>query len=321
MTDSSPARTVVVLAGGISHEREVSLRSGRRVADSLLQRGHRVIMREPDSSLLSFLADTDADIVWPALHGASGEDGSLRALMDAQGIAYVGSQSAAAQLAWHKPTAKVLVSRAGFATPDSITLPRETFRELGASQVLDGVIRHLGTPLVVKPAMGGSAQGVTVVESADELPRAVVDAYTYGETALIERKVLGTEISVGVLDTGEGPTALPAVEIVPRSGVYSYEARYNAGETQFYTPARLDDRAAAAAAEAALGIHAALGLRHISRVDLIVDAEGTPWFLEVNVLPGLTETSLVPQGIVAAGLDLGAVYEALGEAAIRDARA
>ncbi|GGF36924.1 D-alanine--D-alanine ligase family protein [Subtercola lobariae] len=319
MTDSTPARTVVVLAGGISHEREVSLRSGRRVADSLLQRGHTVVIREPDSSLLSYLADTAPDLVWPALHGASGEDGSLRALLDAQSIAYVGSEATAAQLAWHKPTAKVLVSRAGFATPDSITLPRETFRELGASQVLNGVSKHLGTPVVVKPAMGGSAQGVTVVESEAELPRAVVDAYTYGETALIERKIIGTEVSVGVLDSGAGAFTLPAVEIVPRSGVYSYEARYNAGETQFYTPARLTPSAASAAAEAALAIHATLGLRHISRIDLIIDAEGAPWFLEANVLPGLTETSLVPQAILAAGLNLGEVYESLGEAAIRDA--
>ncbi|CAN5243043.1 D-alanine--D-alanine ligase [soil metagenome] len=320
MTDTQAKRSVVVLSGGISHEREVSLRSGRRVADSLMERGHHVIMREPDSTLLSFLASTAPDLVWPALHGASGEDGSLRALLDAQGLAYVGSESAAAQLAWHKPTAKVLVSRAGFATPESITLPRETFRELGASQVLDGVVKHLGTPIVVKPAMGGSAQGVTVVEDAADLPRAVVDAYTYGETALIERKVIGTEITIGVLDTGDGPFALPAVEIVPRSGVYSFEARYNAGETQFYTPARLDDRAADLAAEAALSIHNTLGLRHISRIDLIVDASGTPWFLEANVLPGLTETSLVPLAIIAAGLDLGETYEQLGEVAIRDAR-
>ncbi|RFA23437.1 D-alanine--D-alanine ligase family protein [Subtercola boreus] len=320
MTDTREIRTVVVLAGGISHEREVSLRSGRRVADSLLTRGHRVIMREPDGSLLAYLTETSPDLVWPALHGASGEDGSLRALLDAQGVAYVGSEAAAAQLAWHKPTAKVLVSRAGYRTPDSITLPRETFRELGASQVLDGVLKHLGTPVVVKPAMGGSAQGVTVVETEADLPRAVVDAYTYGETALIERKVSGTEISVGVIDTGDGPFALPAVEIVPRSGVYSFEARYNAGETQFYTPARIDDASAARAGEAALAIHLALGLRHISRIDLIIDSDGLPWFLEANVLPGLTETSLVPQGILAAGLDLGSVYEALGEVAIRDAR-
>ncbi|RFA17490.1 D-alanine--D-alanine ligase [Subtercola boreus] len=320
MTDTRATRTAVVLAGGISHERDVSLRSGRRVADSLLARGHRVSMREPDSSLLAFLEATAPDLVWPALHGASGEDGSLRALLDAQGIAYVGSEAAAAQLAWHKPTAKVLVSRAGFNTPDSVTLPRETFRELGATQVLDGVLKHLGTSLVVKPAMGGSAQGVTVVAEASDLPRAVVDAYTYGDIALIEKEVLGTEVSVGVIDTGEGPFALPAVEIVPRSGVYSFEARYSAGETQFFTPARLDESVAAAASEAALAIHQTLGLRHLSRIDLIIDASGAPWFLEANVMPGLTETSLVPQAIVAAGLDLGSVYEALGEVAIRDAR-
>ncbi|RFA17225.1 D-alanine--D-alanine ligase [Subtercola boreus] len=320
MTDTRATRTVVVLAGGISHERDVSLRSGRRVADSLLARGHRVTMREPDSSLLAFLESSAPDLVWPALHGASGEDGSLRALLDAQGIAYVGSEAAAAQLAWHKPTAKVLVSRAGFQTPGSITLPRETFRELGATQVLDGVLKHLGTPLVVKPAMGGSAQGVTVVAEASDLPRAVVDAYTYGDIGLIEKKVLGTEVSVGVIDTGEGPFSLPAVEIVPRSGVYSFEARYSAGETQFFTPARLDASVAAAASEAALAIHQTLGLRHLSRIDLIIDSSGTPRFLEANVMPGLTETSLVPQAILAAGLDLGAVYEALGEVAIRDAR-
>ncbi|GAA0990637.1 D-alanine--D-alanine ligase family protein [Subtercola frigoramans] len=320
MTDSPAKRSVVVLAGGISHEREVSLRSGRRVADSLMARGHRVTMREPDSTLLSFLEDASPDLVWPALHGASGEDGSLRALLSAQGIAYVGSESASAQLAWHKPTAKVLVSRAGFATPESITLPRETFRELGASQVLDGVLKHLGTPVVVKPAMGGSAQGVTVVENDVDLPRAVVDAYTYGETALIEQKIVGTEISIGVLDTGAGAFALPAVEIVPRSGVYSYEARYNAGETEFFTPARLEDDWAEAAAHAALSIHQTLGLRHLSRIDLIIDDSGIPWFLEANVMPGLTETSLVPLAIVADGLSLGSVYEQLGELAIRDSR-
>ncbi|RFA11005.1 D-alanine--D-alanine ligase [Subtercola boreus] len=320
MTDTTAPRTVVVLAGGLSHERDVSLRSGRRVADSLISRGHRVTMREPDSTLLASLAAQSPDLVWPALHGASGEDGSLRALLDAQGLAYVGSEAAAAQLAWHKPTAKVLVARAGYQTPESITLPRETFRELGATQVLEGVLQHLGTPVVVKPAMGGSAQGVTVVTEAGDLPRAVVDAYTYGETALIERKVFGTEVSIGVIDTGSGPFALPAVEIVPRSGVYSFEARYSAGETQFFTPARLDDSVAEVASEAALAIHQTLGLRHLSRIDLIIDSEGTPWFLEANVLPGLTETSLVPQGILAAGLDLGAVYEAIGEVAIRDAR-
>ena len=316
MTDVPTSRTVVVLAGGISHERDVSLRSGRRVADALTERGHTVILRDPDGGLLEFLADTRPDVVWPALHGASGEDGALRGLLDMLDIPYVGSQSMPARLAWQKPTAKELVSRVGISTPRSITLPRDTFRELGAAQVLALVSESLGSDLVVKPAMGGSALGVGVISSPEDLPRAVVDAYTYGEVALIEQRVRGVEVSVGIVDLGEGPFALPAVEIEPTSGVYSFEARYNAGETRFYAPARLDDETTSSAQQTALTVHQTLGLRHISRVDLIIDAAGVSWFLEANVLPGLTETSTVPQGILADGRSLGAVYETLGEIAI-----
>jgi D-alanine-D-alanine ligase len=181
------------------------------------------------------------------------------------------------------------------------------------------VLSGLGTPLVVKPAKGGSAQGVTIVESPEELPHAMVDAYTYSDVALIERKIEGTEVSVAVIDTGAGPEALPAVEIEPVNGVYSFDARYNAGETRFYVPARLDPEVSARVAETATRAHSALGLRHLSRIDLIVDAEGVPWFLEANVLPGLTETSIMPQAIAASGRDLGDVYVALALAAIADA--
>jgi len=317
MSDTTP-RTVVVLAGGISHERDVSLRSGRRVADSLAQHGISVELRDPDASLLSYLAETRPDVVWPALHGASGEDGALRGLLEFLDIPFVGSTSAASRLAWDKPTAKVLVARAGVSTPRSIALSRDVFRELGAQSVLDSLEEDLPVPLVVKPAQGGSAQGVTLVDDRAELPRAMVDAYTYCDVALVEQKIVGTEIAVGVIDSGDGPVALPAVEIQPLSGVYSFEARYNAGETRFYTPARLSDAVSARAAEVALQAHQVLGLRHLSRVDLIVDAAGTPWFLEANVLPGLTETSLLPQALEAAGHDLGWVYSALAEAAIRE---
>jgi len=321
MTPPQAPLTVVVLAGGISHERDVSLRSGRRVADGLRRRGATVVLRDPDASLLPYLDESRPDVVWPALHGASGEDGALFALLEHAGIPYVGSPSEAARLAWNKPTAKALVARHGVRTPESITLPKDTFRELGATSVLTSVLRSLPLPLVVKPAQGGSAQGVSIVDDASALPSAMVDAYTYGEVALIERRVTGTEISVGVIETADGPVALPATEIVPLSGVYDFAARYNAGETRFYTPARLAEGVAAAAADAAIAAHQALGLRHISRVDFIVDEEGTPWFLEVNVLPGLTETSLVPQGIEASEHNLGEIYRALAELAIQDASA
>lgn len=313
---TSTLRHVVVLAGGISHERDVSLRSGRRVADSLQQHGIEVELRDPDASLLGFLRDNRPDVVWPALHGASGEDGALRGLLEFLGIPFVGSRSQEARLAWDKPTAKTLVARAGVATPRSITLPRDAFRELGADAVFAAIHDELPLPVVVKPAQGGSAQGVTIVDDAGALARAMVDAYTYNDVAIIEQRIAGTEIAVGVIDTGEGPVALPAVEIEPLSGVYSFEARYNAGETRFYAPARISDEVASRAAEAAVTAHTSLGLRHISRVDLIVDGAGTPWFLEANVLPGLTETSLVPQALEAAGHDLGWVYAKLAEAAL-----
>lgn len=313
------ALDIVVLAGGISHERDISLRSGRRVADGLNSLGHHVTLREPDSSLLGFLTEQRPDVVWPALHGASGEDGALRALLELAGVPFVGSRTDAARLAWSKPTAKAIVARAGVATPPAVTLPRETFRELGANSVLATVLDALGVPVVVKPAQGGSAQGVTIVSKAEELPRAMVDAYTYSEVALIERKVEGVEVSVAVLDTGDAPEALPAVEIEPLGGTYTFDARYNAGETRFYVPARLEDSVAEAVALAATAAHSALGLRHLSRIDLIMDADGIPWFLEANVLPGLTETSIMPQAIAASGRDLGDVYAALAVAAIADA--
>ena len=319
MTPSQAPLSVVVLAGGISHERDVSLRSGRRVADGLRHHGASVVLRDPDASLLPYLDESRPDVVWPALHGASGEDGALFALLEHAGIPYVGSPSDAARLAWNKPTAKTLVAREGVRTPESITLPKDTFRELGASSVLGSVLRSLPLPLVVKPAQGGSAQGVSLVDDAAALPSAMVDAYTYGEVALIERRIVGREISVGVIETSSGPAALPATEIAPLSGVYDFSARYNAGETRFYTPARLSPEVSAAAADSAISAHRALGLRHISRVDFIIDDAGVAWFLEVNVLPGLTETSLVPMGIEASEHDLGEIYRALAELAISDA--
>jgi D-alanine-D-alanine ligase len=309
---------VVVLSGGISHERDVSLRSGRRVADSLLEHGLQVELRDPDATLLAYLRDSRPDVVWPALHGASGEDGALRGLLEFLGIPFVGSHSEAARLAWDKPTAKIVVGRAGVPTPRSITLGRDAFRELGADAVFAAIADELPVPLVVKPAQGGSAQGVTIVDDRAGLPRAMVDAYTYWDVALVEQRITGTEIAIGIIDTGDGPVALPAVEIEPLSGVYSFEARYNAGETRFYVPARIPDAVATRAAETALAAHTALGLRHLSRVDLIVDGAGTPWFLEANVLPGLTETSLLPQALEAAGHDLGWVYAKLAEAALTD---
>lgn len=314
MTAHEPL-SVLVLAGGISHERDVSLRSGRRVADALRAAGVQVSLRDPDATLLDFLRDTPPAVVWPVLHGASGEDGALLGLLELAGVPYVGSSARSARLAWDKPTAKAIAESADIRTPRSVTLPKDTFRELGAAAVLRLVAESVPAPYAAKPARGGSAQGVTIVSDADALPRAMVDAYTYGDVALIEQLVVGTEVAIGVLDTGDGPEALPATEIVPTSGVYGYEARYNAGLTRFFTPARISPDASSAASATAVDIHRALGIGQMSRVDIIIDAAGDPWFIEVNVIPGLTETSLLPQGLAAAGVEVGDLYRRLAEAA------
>ncbi len=302
---------VTVLAGGISHEREVSLRSGRRVADALTSSGLSVSLVDPDASLLSRLASQSPDAVWPALHGSSGEDGALLDLLRAGDHSYVGPSPEAARLAWHKPTTKTLAGRAGILTAPSLTLAREAFRELGAGAVLELIVAHLGEHLVVKPAQGGSAQGVSIVSAAADLPRAMVEAFTYAEEALVEKFISGTEVGVTVMNRGNGAEVLPAVEIVPLDGVYSFEARYNAGETTFYAPARLADDTAQRVRDTALTVYELLDLDYLARIDLIVDDAGVPWLLEANALPGLTETSLVPLAIEAAGYDLAETFAAL----------
>jgi len=309
---------VLVLAGGLSHERDVSLRSGRRVADALRDAGCVVQISDVDAGLIDVLRGGGTDVVWPLLHGASGEDGAVRDVLDLIGVPYVGSGPVACRAAWDKPVAKAVAAGAGLRTPEFVALPHGVFRELGAGAVLRAIVEHLGLPLVVKPARGGSALGVTVVRNADALPRAMVDCFAYGEVAVLERHVTGVEVAVSVVDTGSGPQALPPVEIVPDGGVYDYDARYTAGATEFFCPARLTPASLDAVRTAALDAHQAFGLRHLSRTDLIVDPDGVPWFLEVNVAPGMTETSLLPQSVDAAGQRPGELYRQLVEAALHD---
>jgi len=317
-SDAAAARNthVTILAGGLSHERDVSLRSGRRVAESLRAVGLEVSVHDVDADLLPFLDATRPDVVWPLLHGASGEDGSIRDVLELTGLRYVGTGPRQSRVAWSKPVAKSVVLGAGLSTPEYVTLPQSLFRELGAQPVLDAVVARLGLPLVVKPTHGGSALGVTLVERADQLPRAMVDCFAYGEVALIERAVQGVELAVSVVDLGSGPEALPPVEIVT-TGPYDYDARYNPGRTEYFAPARLDEDTLALVRDAAVRAHTALGLRDLSRTDVILDPDGVVQFLEVNVAPGMTETSLLPQAARAAGLDLGTLYRSIVDARSR----
>ena len=312
---------IVVLAGGLSPERDISIRSGRRVAEALRDTGLDVDVLDFDATLLAALTTDRPAAVIPLLHGAHGEDGAISDVLESLHLPYVGSRSGGARLAYDKTTAKTLLGRAGVSIPAGVCLPHATFRDLGAAAVLDAVCARLPLPLVVKPAHGGSALGVSIVDTPAELPAAMVAAFAYGDSVLIEECIRGVEIAVSVLDIGpdHGSIVLPAVEIRPDSGVYDYTARYTAGVTEFITPADLDDDTSQAAAEVALTAHRELGLRDWSRADLMVTSDGSGsrvWFLETNVAPGTTETSLLPQAIAAAGLSLGTVVRQLVEAAV-----
>jgi D-alanine-D-alanine ligase len=302
--------SVVVLAGGLSAERDVSLRSGRRLAEALRSEGDEVLVLDLDASLLPTLRSERPEVVIPLVHGAAGEDGSLADVLDALGLPYVGSTGLACRLAFDKAIAKGIVADHGLMVARSYSLPHEVFRDLGASGVMAGILERLGLPLMVKPTRGGSALGATLVRSAAELPAAMVAAFAYGDSAMVEAYVQGVEVAVSVVDLGGGPQALPAVEIQPRSGIYDYAARYTAGQTEFFVPARITAEQEQACAAAAVTAHTVLGLRDWSRVDFMVADDGVT-FLEANVAPGMTETSLFPQAATAAGMTLGGVASAL----------
>ncbi len=307
---------VLVLAGGLSYERDVSLRSGRRVLDALRSTGLTADLHDADVSLLPSLQADPPDAVVIALHGATGEDGSLRGVLDLCGVPYVGADARTARLAWDKPSAKSMLREAGIPTPDWVALPHDRFSELGAVAVLDRIVSRLGLPLMVKPAQGGSGLGAAVVRDAADLPAAMVGCFAYDSTALVEQYVTGTVVAVSIIDLGTGPETLPIVEIVPRDGVYDYAARYTAGLTTWHVPARLSASVATRVSEMALAAYKALGLRDLSRIDVIVTEDGEPHVLGCNVSPGMTETSLLPLAVQAAGVDLGAVMGALVERAV-----
>jgi D-alanine-D-alanine ligase len=305
MTASPDPLTVVVLAGGLSHERDVSLRSGRRVSQALRSGGLEVIESDVDSALLPRLADLPGAVVFPVLHGEAGEDGALREVFALLEVPFVGSIASACRVAFDKSIATTVVADAELPTPRQVALPHEIFRELGAAALVRALGDQIGFPMMVKPSRSGSALGCSKVSRPEQLPSAMVGAYAYGPVAVIEGFIEGTEVAVAVVDRGTGQSALPIVEIRPDSGVYDYTARYTAGATRFLCPAELDEATAQRCSELALRVHDVLGLRDLSRTDMIVTDEGDPVFLEVNVSPGMTETSSVPLAIEAAGWSLG----------------
>jgi D-alanine-D-alanine ligase len=315
------ADLVVVISGGLSFEREVSLSSGQQVANALGDVGLEVTVMDADQNLLHRLLDVGPNTVaFMALHGSIGEDGTLQDILDACGVRYVGSRGEASRLAYDKPITKHLAGRRGIATPNYASLAEETFHDLGARFILDRFGDHLGFPLVVKPTRGGSSFGLSVVHNRQDLPQAMINCFNHGRTALLEAYVEGTEVAVGLVETAEGLLVLPPVEIVPDSGIYDFEARYTPGRTRYFVPARLSSETLTAVSTAAQKMHYALGLRHISRCDFIVDNNGTPQFLEATGSPGLTDTSIILLAMRERGLTASQVFTDLLAVALKDGK-
>jgi D-alanine-D-alanine ligase len=306
---------ISVLAGGRTPERDVSLRSGHRVTASLIELGHQVELIDPgEAPLAQTLQERAPDLCYLSLHGKEGEDGTVQRLLDLLSLPYTGTAAFDCEVAFDKVLAKDALSRAGVRTPDWVTIEGWALRDLGAGAALGAAVERVGLPCVVKPSRSGSALGVGFVERAADLPNAVMAALAFSGAAVVEAKVEGTEVAAGLI--GAPAEALPLVEIAPKGGVYDYAARYTAGATEYFAPARLSPDVAAASAAEAERAAAALGTRDVTRVDLIVDRQGQPWVLEVNVSPGMTETSLLPMAAYAAGMGMADLCDRVLRAAL-----
>jgi D-alanine-D-alanine ligase len=291
--------SVAVLKGGRSLERQVSLRSGARVQDALERLGHEVASIDVGSDLIQRLRDAAPDVAFIAMHGRDGEDGTVQELLAILDIPYTGSGVLACMRATDKVLAKHLMQEAGIPTPEFFAFSETAFRELGAADALAAIEERLDFPIVVKPSSQGSALGIKFARSAAEVPAALVAAFSYDARVLLERHVDGRDLAVSILD-GE---PLPVVEAVPRDEeFYDFEARYEIGRTEFVCPAALPDGVTEQAQELALRTYRLLGCSAFGRVDLMLDGDGALTVLEANPIPGLTETSLLPQAAEAAGI-------------------
>lgn len=307
---------IAVVAGGRTPERDVSLRSGHRVLAALGSHAHDAALLDPAEVPLTEALQTLApDLCYLTLHGKEGEDGTVQRLLDLLGIPYTGTAALDCELAFDKVLAKDILAREGVRTPVWAVVEGWALRDLGAGAALGRVVDRVGLPCVVKPSRSGSALGVSFVDREADLAAAVMAALSFSGAAIVEAKVEGSEVAAGF--AGDPPEALPLVEIVPKGGVYDYAARYTAGATEYFAPARSDADTAQAVNDLARSALRALRLRDVTRVDTIVDRDGIPWVLEVNVSPGMTETSLLPMAARVAGWSMGDLCERIVRAASR----
>ncbi len=303
---------VAVIAGGKSGEREISLASGEGARAALEEVGFQVTMIDPASKEdLKRLIDGPFDVAFLCLHGNYGEDGTMQGFLEIIGLPYTGSDVWSSALAMDKSKSKLYYEKAGIPTPPSITL------HAGDAYDVDALIETLGEHCVVKPGTAGSALGVFMVEGAEELKKAIKDAFEIDNEIIVERYVEGTELTVSVIDKDDHQEALPIIKIVPANDFYDYEAKYAPGGSQHICPAPLSDEITAMVQDYAVRAHQVLSCKGLSRSDFILEDDQSCWILETNTIPGMTETSLLPDAARAAGMTFPELCQLLIEVALK----
>ncbi len=309
---SAATYKVLVLMGGRSAEREVSLNTGAEVAEALLSAGHEVVTLDAaDEDFIERIKAEAPDVVFICLHGRLGEDGTVQGLLELLGVAYVGSGVLASALAMDKVMSKHVYAYAGIPTPDYVVL------RAGQAWTPEELTEQLGPKTVVKPANEGSAIGVTISHDPAELPAAVDEAFVHDRVVLVEKFVEGVEVTVGVIGNDD-LLALPTLEIVPEHEFYDYESKYVPGMSTHLVPARVSESVDEECSRIAIEAHRVLGCRGMSRSDTIVTADNEAYLLETNTIPGMTSTSLLPDAARAAGIEFPQLCDRLVRLALED---
>ena len=309
---------VVVLRGGHSLERDVSLVTGGRVQHALERLGHEVHALDVEESTTDNLLDIAPEAVFICLHGPGGEDGTPQTLLETLGLPYTGSGPLSSIRCIDKDYAKRALGAGGLPTPRFRTFLRRAMHEMGAAAALRPAADELGYPLVVKPAREGSSFGLSRVDGAEDLLDAVYEAFGYDAKILLEKWVDGTEVSAPILEPiGEEPRVLGLVEIRPREGAYNFEAKYTPGATDFAIPPEVPDEAAKRLEDAALAVYRILGCSGFARVDMILSSDNIPWIIDVKTIPGFTETSTMPLAAEAAGMSFEDLVGTILESALQ----
>jgi D-alanine-D-alanine ligase len=292
--------------GGASSEREISLKSGGAIERALKQRGYQAVSIDVDSQVDRTLRNEEIQIAFLALHGSGGEDGSIQGLLETMRIPYTGSGVLPSAVGMNKGTTKMVLMSCHIRTPQGFYVPQ------GEQTTFGSLPPGFHYPVVVKPLGQGSTIGVSIVKGPSDMEAALASAFRFGSQVLVEHFIEGKEVTVGIL----GETPLPVIEMRTKEALYHYEAKYQSGKTEYILPAPLEESEYREVQKIALAVHRAVGCEGVSRVDFRIDGKGVPFVLEINTIPGMTETSLLPKAAAHAGIGYETLVEQILESAL-----